>query len=155
MKPAALLLCLLTLPGAAPSRAPDWVLRDRDYRRFLGDLQNAVRRGDREAVIRLADLPLRVNGPGRHRAEERSAAAIRRHYGRIFIPAVRRAILAQRFETLFGSSKGLMIGDGAVWFDHTCPSRRCTPAGPVRMFAVNLPDRGPAPERSRSRSVPR
>jgi hypothetical protein len=30
-----------------------------------------------------------------------------------------------------------MIGDGEVWFDHTCPNASCSPPGPVRIRAIN------------------
>jgi hypothetical protein len=67
----------------------------------------------------------------------RDSAALRADYERVFTPQVRRAILDQRFERLFGSSRGLMIGNGQVWFDRFCSNRRCSPPGPVRILAVN------------------
>ena len=116
--------------------APDWVMKDRSYRTFLFRLQNAVRTNDREAVIRLAGLPLRVNSE-RSRIY-RDAKSVRADYDRIFTPKVRKAILAQRFEQLFGRDQGVMIGSGEVWFDHACRDRDCNRLGPVHIVAINI-----------------
>jgi len=116
--------------------APDWVLKDRDYATFLTNLQRAVRTNDRGAVAKLVHYPLRVNSDGKSRLY-RDSAAVRADYERIFTPQVRRAILDQRFERLFGSSRGLMIGHGQVWFDRLCSNSSCSPPGPVRIMAVN------------------
>ena len=130
----SLLILLLAAPAAA--QPPDWVLQDRAYAAFLTDLQAAVRRGDRRAVSGLVRYPLRVNSNGRARFY-RSPAAVRRDYALIFTPRVRRAILAQRFEALFGRDEGVMIGNGEIWFDHVCRNMGCEPPGPVRISAIN------------------
>ena len=124
--------------GAAEARneAPDWVLEDRAYRAFLTQLQSAVGADDRNAVTKLIAFPLRVNSDGRSRSY-RNATAVLADYDHIFTPGVRPAILDQRFNQLFGRDKGVMIGNGAVWFDHTCRNTQCSPPGPVRIKAVN------------------
>jgi hypothetical protein len=50
---------------------------------------------------------------------------------------VRRAILDQRADQLFVRDQGAMVGNGEVWFSDTCPNAACSPAGPVRIIAVN------------------
>jgi hypothetical protein len=117
--------------------APDWVLKDASYATFLKRLQSAIRTDDRGAVIKLIGFPLRVNANGRSRLYP-DARSVRADYDRIFTPKVTQAILAQRFDRLFGRDQGLMIGDGEVWFDHICTNTRCSPPGPVRIKAVNL-----------------
>ena len=63
---------------------------------------------------------------------------IERNYRRIFTARVRNAILRQRFEKVFGNYQGVMIGDGAVWFDHTCVRKDCKPPlGPIKIRTVN------------------
>jgi hypothetical protein len=118
------------LPAMQAPKAPDWVLADRGYETFLSDLQTAIRANDRSAVINLVHFPLRVNSGGRSRFY-RDSHSVRADYDRIFTPQVRRAILAQQFEELFGSSRGLMIGNGEVWFD------RISPPGQVQIMSVN------------------
>jgi hypothetical protein len=121
----------LEAPSAAKASSPDQARAA-----FLSRLQSAVRAGNRSAVIALAGLPLRVNGPGGTRLY-RDAVSIQRDFDRIFTPKVRRAILAQRADQLFTRDQGTMIGDGEVWFDQTCPNSACTAVGPVRIIAVN------------------
>ncbi|HET7708092.1 MAG TPA: hypothetical protein VFK50_01000 [Sphingomicrobium sp.] len=116
--------------------APDWVLSDLAYRRFLTLLQSAVRADDRSGVVKLVRLPLRVNFGGGGRIY-RDARSVLGDYDRIFTPAVRGAILGQRFEKLFGRDQGVTIGNGAVWFDHVCRTSSCAPPGPVRITAIN------------------
>jgi hypothetical protein len=116
--------------------APDFVQKDRAYASFLERLQAAVRSNNRRAVIKLIQLPLRVNFNGGSRLY-RDAASVRADYDRIFTPHVRQAILGQKAKELFGRDQGVMIGSGQVWFDHSCPDTSCSPAGPVRITAVN------------------
>jgi hypothetical protein len=106
------------------------------YRQFLSRLQAAVRARNKGAVVRLVDLPLRVNFAGGTRTY-RDRGSIQRDFDRIFTPRVKQAILDQRADRLFGNYQGAMIGDGEVWFDRTCPNSSCSPAGPVRIRAIN------------------
>jgi hypothetical protein len=109
---------------------------DTAYAAFLSRLQAVVRAGNRSALIALIDFPLRVNEAGGSRLY-RDARSVERSFGRIFTPKVRRAILGQRADRLFVRDQGAMIGDGELWFDHTCPNATCSPPGPVRIMAVN------------------
>jgi outer membrane biosynthesis protein TonB len=106
------------------------------YAGFLSQLQRAVRANDRDAVVGLIDFPLRVNAQGTSRTY-RDAESVERDYDRIFTSKVRRAILRQRAAKLFVRDQGAMIGDGEVWFDHSCANSQCSPLGPVRIKAVN------------------
>jgi hypothetical protein len=116
--------------------APDWVLKDRAYAAFLTQLQTAVRKNDRCAVVGLIAFPLRVNSGAKSRLY-RDASSVRAGYDNIFTPKVTRAILGQRLDRLFGRDLGLMIGNGEVWFDHVCTNDKCSPPGSVRISAVN------------------
>lgn len=125
------------LPSVPTRRAPDWVLENGAYLAFLTNLQAHVRAGNRRGVIALVSFPLRVNGAGGVRRVYRDAGALARDYDWVFSIRVRQAILAQRFGELFGRDQGVMIGDGEVWFDHTCRNENCLPKGPVRIRAIN------------------
>ena len=120
----------------ATGRTPRWVLEDPAYRSFLSELQNAIRNDRRSAVARLISYPLRVNGGGGTKVY-REPSAVVRDYDEIFTAGVKAAILGQQFETLFGRDLGVMIGDGAVWFDHICRGRNCEQRGPVRITSIN------------------
>jgi len=127
---------LNSLPKMQAPTAPTWVLKDRTYAIFLSQLQTAVRSGNSDGVIRLVRFPLRVNANGKSHTY-RDAASVHADYDKIFTPSVRQAILNQKFDRLFGRDQGLMIGDGQIWFDHSCPNAQCSPPGPVRITAVN------------------
>jgi hypothetical protein len=116
--------------------APEWVLKDVSYAAFLKRLKSAVRTDDHDVVLKLIGFPLRVNSNGRLRLYP-DAGSVRADYDRIFTPKVTQAILGQRFDRLFGRDQGLMIGDGEIWFDHTCTNPSCSPPGPVRITAIN------------------
>ena len=106
------------------------------YRGFLSRLQSAVRANDKKAVANLAALPLRVNFASGARTY-RDRKSIERDFDRIFTQRVKQAILSQRADRLFTNYQGAMIGDGQVWFDQTCRNDSCSPAGPVRIKAIN------------------
>jgi hypothetical protein len=121
--------------GAAAAKATRGVLADPAYRRFLSQLQAAVRSNDRPRVVALAGLPLRVNSDGGSKTY-RDSRSMLADYDRIFTAKVRQAILAQRYESLFTRDQGLMVGNGEVWFDRVCRDRNCA-RGPVRILAIN------------------
>lgn len=106
------------------------------YAAFVPRLQATVRTNDRGALIRLIAFPLRVNGAGGAKFY-RDRRSVERDFDRIFTPKVRRAILDQAPNALFVRDQGGMIGSGEVWIAQTCPNRACSPAGAVRIIAVN------------------
>ena len=122
----------LAAPGAMKSMAVD----DQGYPKFLSRLQAAVKVNDRRAIIGLMEFPLRVNAASGTRLY-RDSASVQRDFDRIFTPKVRNAILRQRGDRLFVRDQGAMVGDGELWFSETCVNAACSPAGPVRIIAVN------------------
>ena len=125
-----------SLPASTAPAAPDWVLKDRSYAAFLTRLQATARSNDRDGLIKLIHFPLRVNTGGRSRFYA-DAGAVRANFDRIFTRKVISTILEQRIDRLSGGSRGLMIGNGEVWFDHVCSSASCSKPAPVRIIAVN------------------
>lgn len=130
-------LALQLLFAHPDPKAPDWVSRDASYQQFFSRLQIAVRSGDVGEVANLSAIPLRVNlGQGKF-AMYRNKRDIERDYSFIFTPRVRRAILRQRPEELWGRDQGVTTNLGEVWFDHQCLDRACDRLGPVRISSVN------------------
>jgi hypothetical protein len=122
--------------AASAGRSPADAADHSAYAAFVTRLQSAVRANDRSAVIKLIGFPLRVNSSGRSRFYP-NARSVERDFDRIFTPRVRQSILAQQPDQLFIRDQGAMIGDGEVWFDHTCLDSGCTALGPVRITSVN------------------
>jgi hypothetical protein len=121
--------------AAPPARFRIAGLEEAEVRAAFEALQRAVRAEDREAIADLVALPLRVGG-GRVRTRDE----LLREHGTIWTPAVQRAVLAQRFETLFVNAQGVMLGDGVVWLAGVCasgPPREACLDPQVRIIAVN------------------
>jgi hypothetical protein len=106
------------------------------YAAFVPRLQAAVRADDRRALLGLIGFPLRVNGAAGAKIY-RDRRSVERDFVRIFTPKVRQAILDQAPNALFVRDQDAMIGDGEVWIAQTCPNEACSPAGAVRIIAVN------------------
>jgi hypothetical protein len=123
-------------PGLQTPSAAKAMSADPAYAGFLQRLQSAVHSNDHRRIIGLISFPLRVNAAGGARTY-RDAKSVERDFDRIFTPRVKRAITRQRPDKLFVRDQGAMIGDGEVWFDHTCPNASCSPLGPVRIRAIN------------------
>ena len=82
---------------------------------FFEKLRAAVERNDRNAVVEMVHVPLRVNG--KYRVTKRKEFL--RVYDRGFDAKVREAIKEQRTECIFGNWQGFMAGHGDVWFEYT------------------------------------
>lgn len=80
---------------------------------FLAALKSAVQKDDRQRIAGMIQLPLTVP-PGKPVGTRTQFLT---EYERIMTPAVKRSILDQSAECLFGNAQGAMIGDGQVWFD--------------------------------------
>jgi hypothetical protein len=83
---------------------------------FLERLQRAVRANDAAAVAALSAFPLTVRG----KAGPENAAQFEKRFASIYTAKVRSAVLKQRADALFANWRGLMIGDGEVWFAARC-----------------------------------
>ena len=94
---------------------------------FLSQFQTALRANDRQTIMRLVALPLRVNVDGQTMTY-RTAREVESNFDRIFTNRVKQSVLNQRADTL--RSRGKMRGTSRVWFGQTSPN------GPVRIREV-------------------
>src|SRR5262245_7510326 len=104
-------------------------LTEAEVRSFFTALQTAVRSRDDERLADLLEYPLRVNRAKGHRlvgTRERFLSAP----DAVFTERIRSRVLAQEFSALFVNSRGVMIGNGDVWFSGICDRR--SPAGTCR-----------------------
>ncbi|WP_133303919.1 hypothetical protein [Aurantiacibacter aquimixticola] len=99
-------------------------------------MQDAFEANDREAVVDMVRLPLRVNGPNGSYIVQRRAY-LERHFDQIFDTPTRAAIMAQDPDDIFERDTGGMIGDGQVWFNHRCVAVDCAQMGAVAIYVVN------------------
>lgn len=103
-------------------------------------IQDAVRSDNHAKIAELVEYPLRINSSRTHRLISNRSHLLS-EFGSVFPEQVRQQILAQRFGDLFVSWRGVMVGNGAVWFSGICD--RASPSGTcknsrVRIVAVNL-----------------
>jgi len=77
--------------------------------------QDAVARNDREQAATFALYPIRVN-VGKVAVNVADKEAFVKQYDRILTEDVRKALAAQDVNTLFANDKGIMVGNGEIWF---------------------------------------
>ncbi|MCB4771162.1 hypothetical protein LGR54_21355 [Ancylobacter sp. Lp-2] len=122
---AVLLVAALFGGGTGPARAQDAgeVNATLDalfgghepYQAFFEKLKKAVAADDRAAVAGMVDYPLRTKIDGKT-TTVRNAKAFVASYDKIVTPKVRQAVAAQGYASLFANWRGVMIGNGEVWF---------------------------------------
>jgi hypothetical protein len=97
---------------------------------FLRTLKTAVRHGDRKKVASLIAFPViaRVHGKSE---QVKNAAQFVRWYPQIFNARVKKAVAKQNEKDLFVNWRGLMIGDGELWFGPAVKGAHLT------IFAIN------------------
>lgn len=109
-------------------------------RSMLQALQDGLRSDDHEKLAALVEYPLRVNSSGTHTLISDPGQFVA-DFPSIFTREVRQQVLAQRFDELFVNWRGVMVGNGALWFSAICDADSSTGTckkARVRIIAVNL-----------------
>jgi len=134
---------LFALPTSAEPEADRFAIAGMtaaEARSMLEALQDGLRSGDREKLAGLVEYPLRVDSSGAQRLIADRGQFLS-DFSNVFTSQVRQQVLAQQFDKLFANWRGVMVGDGAVWFSAVCDAD--SPIGTcknprVRVIAVNL-----------------
>jgi hypothetical protein len=95
-------------------------LEENEVRAFLDSIQEAVSRNDVTALSVLIQYPIKVTKNGEIVMIENQTKFISA-YNEIITSKVKKAILNQKYEELFFDWKGVMIGNGEIWFKSSCP----------------------------------
>jgi len=111
-------------------------LEPKAVEQYLSDLKGSTAKGDRAAVCRLVEYPIFVDTP-KAKMKVATAGACEKSYEKIFTPRVVDAIGKQRFADLFVNSRGVMIGDGQIWFGGVCDNDQCSGRVDIRIKAIN------------------
>ena len=82
---------------------------------FLGKLQRVVEKDDKKQFASLVHYPLRVF-EGDRATKIATPSEVVKRYSFLVTPGLRRAILKQSADCLFGNGQGMMIGRGELWF---------------------------------------
>jgi hypothetical protein len=132
----ATLFAAALIPARAIAQSSPEVLSDRQATKFLAALQEAVKEYDPKGVARLMAFPLAVTTPTAS-AKIADGNSFLQNYKLIFTDSVRAAIVAQKPDLLVPTAKGVMIGDGEVWFAAVCVDTKCSSTR-VGVVAVNV-----------------
>lgn len=84
------------------------------FDQFDRELRIAITRQDAVALAFLVTFPLRVNDTGGTISID-NAAALKMHFQDVFTPAVRTAILNEKFDDLGCNIEGIGYGLGVIW----------------------------------------
>jgi len=137
---ASALLLGLALQSATADERP--TADDLELALFEPQIRAAANSRQHSDLIKLVDLPLRVNtgGPTARTRYYHTVKSIERDFPRIFTAEIIRALQAGKYE-ISGFGKG-MIGVGDVWFGRPCHAKVCYPEGPghFRIMVINQSD---------------
>lgn len=119
---------------------------------YFNKLQLAVKSDDVQWLSENITYPLKA-GEGKHRLVIHGPADFDSHYKVLFNKTVHDAVACQKLDHLFVNSQGIMVGNGAIWFDlvylkdlhHRDTGQRVQAASTVEQAAV-----ASAPESDRS-----
>ncbi|MFP3392567.1 hypothetical protein [Brevibacillus sp. SIMBA_040] len=99
------------------------------FEAFFGQLQQAVKRGDKNKVAKHVKYPLRVNKEGASRFVHDEEQFLT-EYDQIMTGNVRQALLQQNVTNTFVNAQGVMVGDGELWLGQF--------GSEFGIFAINL-----------------
>lgn len=85
------------------------------FEAWFGQLQNLVRAGDKNAVAAQVLYPIRAK-LNQKTTEIKDKTAFVKNYDAIFTNKVKQALLDQKVEETFVNYKGIMVGNGELWF---------------------------------------
>lgn len=99
-------------------------LEVKEVAHFLDTIKTLSAQGDREGLCALANYPLGVSSK-RSSQKIPNEASCRKAFQHIFTSLVLSVISNQRLEELEATWRGVMMGDGTVWFGGICSDRQC------------------------------
>jgi hypothetical protein len=87
------------------------------------------------AIAAVVAYPIKIRIAG-HRVRISNPSEFMAHTEDLLTPGVLAAIERQTYASLFANDRGVMIGDGELWFSAVCRSADCKNA-PMKIIAIN------------------
>lgn len=140
IKRIALVFILATVAMTRPASAQRFIytgVTDADVLSFFARLQSAVSAGNKVAVARLVNYPLRVNTRKGTKFTVPNSADLIKRYDAVFTPGIRQAIVAEKPAKLVGSRDGAAIAAGLVWMNGKCDKRQKPVKCTIGVVSVN------------------
>lgn len=106
-----------------------------EYVTFFYELQKHVEEGDKSAVTSMVSYPILVKIQGKKKKIS-SQKELLKNYDLIFKPEIKEKIKEQKLQALFANYKGIMIGNGEIWFGGKCLEKLCHTVV-VKIIAIN------------------
>jgi hypothetical protein len=105
------------------------------YDKFLQTLKECTAAHDWRALAALVAYPIRIKIAGERRRIS-SPEQFLQHANTLLSARVIAAIREQQYVTLFANDRGVMIGDGEIWFSGICGDTRCVDRT-IKITAIN------------------
>lgn len=110
-------------------------IKPAEMRDLLGKLQASCREKNWQNFGEAVEYPLTVRSGGKRIRMVRSAD-LEKNAGRVLTEKVCGAVAAQKFDDLFVSARGAMIGKGEVWVSGVCKDKSCRESR-LRVIAIH------------------
>lgn len=128
-----LALVLTSISGIAQQKGKYSVAgidNDAAVEKFFNDLQEAVGKNERAKVTSMVAYPIKVR-MGRHIIMLRKKSDLLEKYDSVFNRKIKEAVRKQKVTELFVNWRGVMIGNGEIWFNQLDDSKN------IRITAIN------------------
>jgi hypothetical protein len=83
---------------------------------FLNEIKRAIAQGDKRAVSKMVSYPTTVDLKSGPKKKIHNRVEFEAHYDEIINERVSKAVQAQAYEDLFVNWRGVMVGNGEIWF---------------------------------------
>lgn len=106
-----------------------------EYHAFFDQLKDNIVHQNKKAVAAVVNYPLRVDIDSKRILIKNQRQFIQ-HYAQIITPRVRQAVADQQFIGMFLNYRGMMFGNGEIWFSGICLDKTCKNVT-VRITGIN------------------
>ncbi len=107
----------------------------RPYEQFLVTLKESIAAKNWRAVAAMVAYPIKVEAAG-HQILIRTPDEFLERAEVVLTAKVIKAVESQSYASLFANQRGVMIGEGDVWFSSVCGDARCLDPA-IRITAIN------------------
>jgi hypothetical protein len=122
-------------PRAVDSRLDTLFGSHEPVKQFLTSLKEDSANKRWPAIAATIAYPIKIRVGG-HSIQLHNPSEFLAHSEEVLTPKVVAAIARQSYASLFANDRGVMIGDGEVWFSAVCGGAGCKNA-PIKIIAIN------------------
>lgn len=105
------------------------------YYSFFDQLKRDIAQENKDLVAAVVKYPLEVDLEGKRAAIKNKQQFIQ-NYDIIITPKVKKAVATEQFVGMFSNYRGMMFGNGEIWFSGICLDKMCKNVT-VRITGIN------------------